>query len=133
MAIFHGIVINFGIGTTLVNFTGVFQTRTHVLKAESKEILDGGETAVGKAYFNYKEEASFTYIPVSPVGFVNAGNLSFGIPYIGQYITVNEFNNYNQIAGTWLVSDLDIQSSNTSATRVNIKLERYPYSTFPTI
>lgn len=132
MAIYHGITINFGIGTTLVNYTGAFQSRTHVLKAESKESRDGGETTVGKGFFNYKEEASFTYIPASSV-YTNTGNLSFNIPYIGQYITVADSNNYTQITGIWLVSDMDVQSSNTTATRINLKLERYPYSTFPTI
>jgi hypothetical protein len=133
MALFHGIVINFGIGTTMFGYSGLFQSRTHGYKANSEEVKDGGQNTVGKGYFDYHEEAAFTYIPVSPTGGVNAGNLVFGTPVIGTYVTLTDNNNYGQISGLWLVEDVDTNTSNTTAVRVNVKLMRYNSNLFPQI
>jgi len=119
------------------NVNGIFQTREHHIIMESKDIKDGGQTTVAKAYWDYHEEATFNYVAYGVGGQVPTSDL----PVIGQYVSVNTISlytlsntNYYPITGNnWKVEDIQVSSSNVSATRVTLKLTRHPASTFPPI
>ena len=127
MAVVHGNVgINFGIGTAVGTLSGLFQTREHHYLCESKDIKDGGETTVGKGYWNFSEEATFTFVSNTYLGVIYSNN----IPAIGYYITVYDAINYPAIEGTtWKVEDIITNSSNTTSTRITLKLTRHRYIT----
>ena len=133
----HGVSVNFGIGTTIYGVNGMFQAREHHYLANNEPITDGGDTTVSKVYWNYHEEASFTYVAVQPI--VNRMDATVQVPQIGSYIQVTDFNypgdstdggyNYaiNSIRGSWLVDSVEVSNSNTTAIRVTVKLSRYPF------
>lgn len=127
MGLFHGQVgINWGVGSTISSVFGSFQSRDHHIKAQAEDIKDGGETTVSKVYWDSIEESTFSYVAIQ-----NGPNL-FGtapvsFPSIGMFVQVFDSVLYPVIAGFWLVDDIDINSSNTAATRVTLRLTRYPF------
>lgn len=136
MATFHGTSINFGIGSTIVGINGLFQAREHHYAANSEVILDGGNSTVSKVYWDFREDASFTYVAAQPTtGF---GNALVNVPQLGSFITVVDYvypavstdGGYqyaiNAYRGQWLVDDITISNSNSTAIRVTLKLSRYP-------
>lgn len=137
MAKFHGVGVNFGIDTTIVGVNGMFQTRDHTYMADSELITDTGDTPVSKCYWNYREEATFTYVAVNPSR--NIGACRVDVPQIGTFISIVDYNytydstdggyNYaiNAYRGPWLVDGVSISNSNTSAVRVTVRLSRYPF------
>jgi hypothetical protein len=135
--IIHGVQVNIGIGNVVNNVNGIFQTRDHHIIMESKDLNDGGGTTVAKAYWNYHEEATFTYVAYGFGGQVSAQDL----PTIGRYVSVNTISlfalpntNYYPVTGNnWKVDDVQVNSSNVAATRVTLKLSRHPANTFPPI
>lgn len=124
MAILNGVNVNWGVDTTVSGVNGLFQTRDHNYKVQSEEIKDGGETTLSKAYWDFMEEATFTYVAFQFSG--TPGYANVDIPYIGQFVNVID-GRYQPINGFWLVDDIVIAGSNTSAARVTLKLTRYPY------
>ena len=141
--VFHGVNVNWGVATKIQYCVGAFQTRDHARIADNQLIFDPNGTPVSKIYFNYREDATFTYVAI---GYENTGNASYGgtlttalqnlnnsnigggttvyTPEVGQFVTVTD-NNYGKIAGNWMVDEIKIISSNTNATRVSLKLSRY--------
>jgi hypothetical protein len=120
---FHGIGINWGVNSTIIGVNGLFQTREHSSTAKSKEIVDGGETTVSKAYWDFKQTATFTYVAAQYGG--PFGNSNVDVPTIGNFVTVFD-PSYAYINGDWLVDAASVASSNTSAARVTLTLSRYP-------
>lgn len=125
MAIFHGVGINFGVGSTVIGVNGAFQTRDHSIIAESELIKDGGETTVSKVYWDMQEHATFTYVAFQP-GYWPFGNATVSMPDIASFVTVYD-TTYAQIVGSWLVDEITVTSSNTTATKVTLHLSRYPF------
>ena len=129
--VIHGAQVNFGIGNVVQNINGTVQTREHHLSAESEELKDAGETARSKIFWNFKEECTFTYVIAGNNGVVSYGDL----PIIGNYVTINTVSAfaasntfYYPLGGnTWIVEDVIVNSSNQAASRVSLKLSRYPY------
>lgn len=122
--VFHGVNINWGVLTNIQNAMGLFQTREHGYRANKELITDGGETPVSAVYWGDHEEATFMYV---------ASNLTPGggfspvySPTVGDWVSIND-TNYPAIVGYWLVDDVTVNSSNVNATRVTLKLTRYPY------
>jgi len=132
----HGVSISFGIGTTIWGVNGMFQSREHHYIANSEEITDGGDTTISKIYWNYREEASFVYVAYQPAH--NYYDAAVQVPQIGSFVSVSDSiypavssdggYNYaiNSARGQWLVDDVSVSNSNTTAVRVSVKLSRYP-------
>jgi hypothetical protein len=125
MAVFHGVGINFGVGSTIVGVNGAFQSREHSYRYAGDLIRDAGNTTVSKVYYDPAETAIFTYVAVQPSS-NPFGNSTVDIPIIGEFIQVVD-PNYPAIAGYWLVDEISVAASNTSAARVTLHLTRYPY------
>jgi hypothetical protein len=133
----HGVSISFGIGTTIYGVNGMFQSREHHYIANSEPIMDGGDTTVSKVYWDFREEASFVYVAYQPAH--NFYDAFVQTPQIGSFVTVADFiypavstdGGYNYAIdayrGPWLVDDVAISNSNTTAVRVSVKLSRYPH------
>jgi hypothetical protein len=122
--IIHGLSVNFGIGSILIGVNGAFQSRDHGIRIESEVVKDGGETTVSKVYWDQMEEATFTYVAVNVVN--NYSNAAVTFPSVGYWCSISDYQ-YPAISGDWLVDDVQINSSNTTAARVTVKLSRYPY------
>lgn len=135
----HGVSISWGIGTTIIGVNGLFQSREHVYLADGEVISDAGDTPTSKVYWNYREEAIFTYVAYQPA--VNFRDAFVSTPTIGEFVSVSDFiypadstdGGYNSATGTyrglWLVDAVSVSNSNTSAVRVTVKLSRYPFIT----
>ena len=123
MAVFHGVNINWGIDTDIQDATGLFQTREHGIRMNSEVITDGGETPVSKVYWGIYEEATFTYVATDFT--YRNGNAQYFLPDIGSTVYVSDTVN-NQLDGNWMVDNVSTHTSNTTATRVTLKLTRYP-------
>lgn len=137
--VFHGITINWGVRTNIQGASGLFQTREHNTKINSEVITDGGDTPVSKVYWGKNEVATFTYVAAE--GSYAAGNNYGGNvfqlnnadggysevywPAVGTWVYLSDVA-YPYIAGNWLVDDVTTNTSNTTATRVILKLSRYP-------
>lgn len=119
---YHGVGINWGVYSTVQNAVGSFQSRDHGFKSESEVIRDGGDTTVSKVYWDFREEASFTFVATNGR---NVGNAYVAHPNVSDWVYVTD-NVYPAISGYWLVDDVFVAGSNTSATRVTLKLSRYP-------
>ena len=120
---YHGVGINWGTYSTVQGAVGAFQSRDHGIRADSELVKDGGDTTVSKVYWDFREEATFTYVATQ--GGYNFGNAYVSYPNIASWVYVTD-TVYPAISGYWLVDDVSIIGSNTSATRVTLKLSRYP-------
>ena len=119
---YRGVGINFGISSSLASITGAMQTRDHSYKSETEMIKNGGGDTVAKVYFDFSEEATFTYVATGASG----GAVTVTTGSIGALMTVTD-STYPAIAGTsWLVDDVSTAGSNTGAVKVTMKLSRYP-------
>jgi len=125
MARFHGLSVQWGVNSTLIGVNGAFQTREHQYKCDNELIKNGGNTSVSKLYYDFSERASFVYVAVQ-AGLSQLGNAHVDTPFLGQWVNIVD-TRYPAIAGQWLVDDISISSSNTSATRVTLDLSRYPF------
>jgi hypothetical protein len=127
--IFHGIGINWGISTQIQYAVGLFQTREYNVVANSETITDAGNTSVSKLFWDFREEATFTYVAAgsnSYPGFNNnTGNIAPSYPGIAQFVNLTD-SNYPNIVGKWIVDAVSTNSSNLSCMRVTLKLSRYP-------
>lgn len=125
MAIHHGVGINWGVNSTISSARGLFQSRDHSIECERDNIRDGGDTTVSAVFYDLRERATFSYVAASPaISFL--GNTAVLYPQLGQWVTVTD-PTYSNIVGLWLVDNVLIASSNTSAARVTLQLSRYPY------
>jgi|ERR1035441_4455793 hypothetical protein len=120
---YRGVGVNWGVYSTIQYVVGAFQTRDNSYSSNSETITDGGNTTVSKVYWDFKEEASFTYVATQP--FI-AGNAGVMLPFVGYFVTVTDLN-YPAISGQWLVDSISVNGSNTTATRVSLRLSRYPF------
>lgn len=123
MAVFHGVSVNWGVNTNISGVSGLLQTRDHTFNANSELILDGGETPVSKVWWGMYEEATFTYVATDFS--YNNGNAQYYLPDIGDIVYLSDVVN-NQLDGAWFVENIVTHTSNTTATRVTLKLSRYP-------
>ncbi len=123
--ILHGVGLNFGIDSTIINVNGAFQTREHHYEVDKREIKDGGETVVSLAYSNPREEATFSYIAIQLFA-TPFGNAFVSIPVIGSRIQIID-QRYPRIAGFWVCDDIQLNNSNITAVKVSLRLSRYPY------
>lgn len=122
--VIHGVSVNFGINSSIIGINGAFQARDHAYKVENDSIRDGGDTTVSKVYYDPVETAVFTYVAVQPIfGYRNA---RIDIPYIGQWVQIVD-PQYSAINGWWLCENINVSTSNTTATRVSLNLARYPF------
>ena len=121
MATIHGLGVNFGIGSDMQYVVGAWQSREHTMSAKSEEVTDGGETTVGKVYWNYYDSATFTYVVTSATQTQYA---AVYMPTVGQSCTITD-GQYPNIVGKWLVDEISSNSSNTTAMRITVKLIRY--------
>lgn len=126
MSLFRGVRVNIGIDSEFIGVQGAFQLRDHRTAISSEEIKNVNDQTISKVYWDYKEEASYVYIAIA------LGNSPFQAPVtfprIGRGVTVID-HDYPQIAGRWLVDEIETRSSNQSALRVIVKLSRYPLIT----
>lgn len=123
--IFRGVSVNWGIGTNISGVTGLMQTRDHSFSSNSELILDGGDTPVSKVWWGMYEEATFTYVVVD-YSYYRSGNAQYYVPDIGDIVTLSDTNN-NQLDGDWFVDSASTHTSNTTCTRVTLKISRYPH------
>jgi|ERR1035437_1104773 hypothetical protein len=122
--VFHGVSINWGVNTTISGITGLMQTREHSFHANSELILDGGDTPVSKVWWGMYEEATFTYVATEYSN--NSGNAQYYLPDIGDIVYLSDTVN-TQLGGLpWFVDNITTHTGNTTATRVTLKLSRYP-------
>ena len=140
MAVFHGVNINWGVNTNIEGVVGLMQTRDHNFNVNAEVITDGGDTPVSKVYWGQYEEATFTYVAtdglpaagnwwggsVKALNDAGGGNAQYVLPDIGQSVYVSDVVN-NQLDGNWMVDAISTHTSNTTATRVTLKLSRYPH------
>lgn len=130
----HGVSVNFGIGSEIIDVQGLFQSRDHNYKIENASIKDGGDTTISKVYFDPAEYATFVYVAIGERvldaeteaidGISSEADVT--IPELGKWITITDNQKYPKIAGEWLVENISVASSNTSATRVTLSIARYP-------
>jgi hypothetical protein len=125
VATFHGVGISWGVDSTISSVNGAFESRDHSYSSESELIKDGGETTVSKVYWDFSEEAIFTYVAIQP-GSYPFGDAPVYAPNISDFVTIYD-GRYPRINGEWLVDAVTTRSSNTSAVRVTLKLSRFPY------
>ena len=126
MAKYHGVGVNWGIGSTLNTATGQFQTRDHSYESEVEVIKTGLGDTIEKTWHDIHETATFEYVAT---GAGPGGAVAVVMPSIGDLLTITD-TQYSQIAGsTWLVDGVDTKGSNSSAVRVTCKLSRYPLIT----
>ena len=123
MAVFHGVSVNWGVETNIEGVTGLMQTRDHTLASNAELVVDGGETPVSKVYWGIYEEATFVYVATDFT--YRSGNAKYMLPDIGSTVYVSDAIN-NQLDGNWMVDNVATHTSNTTATRVTLKLSRYP-------
>jgi hypothetical protein len=113
--------INFGITSTVETITGLFQLRDHKPQFESRLLKDVNNKTTAKLYFDPKEVLIFTYIAAAPFQTAAA---PVTMPNIGtQVLIVDPI--YPYINGTWLIDEIESHASNTTATRVVVKLSRF--------
>ena len=124
--VFHGVNVNWGVQTEIQYASGLFQTRDHKYSANSELVTDGGETPVSKVYWADYEEATFTYVctDFTEVG-GDGGFSSTNSPDVGDWVNVTDAN-YPEIEGMWLTDEVTVHSANVNATRISLRLTRYP-------
>lgn len=121
MAKYRGVGVNFGVSSSLAAVTGAFQTRDHGYRADNELIRNGSGDAVEKTFYNANEEASFEYVATGASG----GAVTVTVPAVGDLMTITD-PTYTAIAATnWIVDSVDVKGSNTTATRVTVKLNKY--------
>ena len=107
MATFRGIGVSFGISSSLASITGAFQSRDHTYRSEAEMIKSAQGETVAKVYYDFSEEASFSWVATGASG----GAITVTLPTIGTLLTVTDAH-YTQIAGTtWLVDDVSTAGS----------------------
>ena len=136
MAKVHGVSVSFGIGTTIFGVNGLFQSRENRYEANNESVMDGGETTMSRLWWDFHEEAQFTYVAFQPQR--NFRDALVQTPQIGSFVNVSDpvypadstDGGYNfaidAYRGRWLVDDVSVANSNTTAIRVTVKLSRYP-------
>ncbi len=122
MAKYTGVGVNFGIDSSIGGVNGLFQTREHSYTCNNEDVLDAGNTTVGKCYWDFKEIATFTYVAFQ---YANSPSINVDMPTLGGLAYVSD-NQYTNIAGTWIVENITTESSNSTAVRVKVTLARYP-------
>lgn len=121
---YHGVAVNFGVGSAIGSVVGIFQTRDHGLEADNEIIRNGTGDEVEKTFYaTGRETCTFEYV-ASAAG-TASGNATITYPTVGDVFTVTD-SGYSLIAGTsWLCDTVDIRGSNTTAARVTVKATRY--------
>ena len=124
MAKYHGIAVNFRVASAIGSVVGVFQSRDHSYEADNEMIKSGLGDTVEKTFYDLRETATFEYVASAAGGPTGAAAVT--VPTVGDTMTVTD-SVYAAIAGTtWLVDNVDVKGSNTTATRVTVKVARYP-------
>jgi hypothetical protein len=121
--VYTGVGIHWGVGSSGITSFGTFklQTTDHTKKSKVEEITDGDGNTVGKVYYDLMEEGTFEYIPTG----VSSGSITPTLPNVGDKFTVTD-TVYTQLAATnWLVDEVNIKRSNTSAMKVSVKCSKY--------
>ena|ERR1035437_3352882 len=125
--VYHGVNINFGIGSTITSVTGLFQTNDHGIESDNEIIRDGNGNEIEKTFYGFKQTATFDYVATQAGSPTGTATVTY--PTIGTMVTVAD-TNYTNIAGTnWLIDNVDSKRSNTAAVRVTIKMTAYPQIT----
>lgn len=121
MASYHGVGVNFGVSSSIAAVTGAFQTRDNTYNASNESIMNGSGAFVEDTTYGQYETATFEYVATGAGPGVTA---AVTFPTVGDIITVTD-TGYTQIAQTnWIVRDVTIRGSNTTATRVTCNLWR---------
>lgn len=121
MARYHGTSVNFGVSSSLAGVTGAFQTRGNAYASSNESVMDGLGSYVQDTTYAVHETATFEYVATAASG---GGAAVVTLPVVGDLLTVTD-NNYSQIAQTnWIVRNVDVKGSNTTATRVTVNLWR---------
>jgi len=129
--IYKGVGINFGVSSSVCAQFGTFtlQSRDIGFTSETELIKNSDGNTIAKVYFDQKREGTFEYIPLGASGGANAPTL----PAIGDVATVTDSVTpavaWFATGSNWLVDDVQVKSSNTSATRVTVKMTSYPLIT----
>lgn len=121
---YHGVAVNFGVGSAIGSVTGVFQTRDHALEADNEMIRNGTGDTVEKTFYDTgRETCTFEYVASQAGAASGAATVTY--PTVGDAFTVTDAT-YTQIVGTsWLCDSVDIRGSNTTAVRVTVRATRY--------
>lgn len=123
----NGVSVAFGISSTSFSGSGIgtfkLQSRNHSKKAKKEDVADATGATVQRTYYDPSEEATLEYIQFA----ANNAALTAALvtPAIGAIVTITD-TSYTEIAGTnWMVDDVSSAGSNTSATKITLKLERF--------
>lgn len=119
-----GVGVHWGVSSTGCTGFGTFalQSRDLSKRADSEVIQDATGFATNKTFFNHTDSATLEVVFTGSSG----GNLTPTIAEIGDTLTITD-SVFTQIAGTtWIVEDVSVRSSNTTAMRATVNLTKYP-------
>ena len=121
--VYHGVSVNFGIGSTVTSATGLFQTNDHGTESDNEIIRDGNGNEIEKTFYGFRQTATFDYVAGGTGG--PSGTAAVVYPTIGTMVTVADTNYTNIAATNWLVDNVNVKRSNTGAARVSLKMTQY--------
>jgi hypothetical protein len=126
--VFHGVNTHWGLGTTTVtvtNATGIYQSADYEAGMDESEARDQRGNAIGTAQYNYVESLTIEYLASDAQ--TASGSALIAKPDPGTLLTVVAD---NVISGSgWITKGTSTRQTNTAATVVSVKANRYPLIT----